>query len=130
MNWPCFHDEIYMCLCTRDRHANCFQFDHHRKHLCRTAEKYCEHDQARCFEDHPVCPTSLLCVCPKCTFGAKCQFSTTGFGFSLDAIIGYHIRPHTRFTDQNRVVKVSMALTMVFFSLGLINGFLNSNIQE
>ena len=125
MDWPCFHDEIYMCLCTIERHANCFKFDHHKTHICRTADKYCQHDGARCFEDHPVCPTSLLCVCPDCTFGAKCQFSTTGFGFSLDAIIGYHIRPHTNFTEQNLAVKTSMALTMSFFFLGLINGFLS-----
>lgn len=125
MNWPCFYDEIYMCLCTTERHANCFEFDHQKNQLCRTADQYCQHAEARCFEDHPVCPTSLLCVCPKCTFGAKCQFSTSGFGFSLDAIIGYHIRPCTRLTEQNLVVKVSMTLTMCFFSLGLINGFLS-----
>ena len=125
MDWSCFYDEIYMCLCTIERHANCFEFDHHKTHLCRTADKYCQHDEARCFEDHPVCPTSLLCVCPKCTFGAKCQFSTSGFGFSLDAIIGYHIRPHTSLTEQDLVVTVSIVLTMSFFSLGLINGVLS-----
>jgi hypothetical protein len=108
-----------------ERHANCFEFDHHKEHRCRTADKYCQHDEARCFEDHPVCPNSLLCVCPECTLGARCQFSTTGFGFSLDAIIGYHIRSHTIFTEQSLVVKVSMALTMSFFFLGLINGFLS-----
>ena len=30
-------------------------------------------------------------------YGSKCQFNTNGFGLSLDAILGYHISPHTSF---------------------------------
>mgnify|MGYP001118537749 CR=1 FL=1 len=120
----CFYDEVYLCLCTIDRHANCFHFDHHNTAVCRSADKYCEHDEAQCFEDHTICPNSLLCVCPECTYGAKCQFSTTRFGFSLDAIIGYHIQPHVPLTQQTSVVQVSIALTMNIFILGSINGVL------
>jgi hypothetical protein len=86
---------------------------------------YCEYDDTRCFEDHPTCPNSLQCVCPECTYGTKCQFSATGFGLSLDAIIGYHIQPHVGFTQQTTVVTVSIALTMTIFAIDLINGLLS-----
>ena len=33
-----------------------------------------------------------MCLCEPCFYGRKCQFSTSGFGLSLNAIIGYHIR--------------------------------------
>jgi hypothetical protein len=47
---------------------------------------YCKND-AQCYQDHPTCPTKLLCVCIECCYGSRCQFST----LSLDTILAYQI---------------------------------------
>ncbi|CAF1259422.1 unnamed protein product [Rotaria sp. Silwood1] len=39
----CFHDREYMCLCTNERHANCFQFNHTMKYTCQQST-YCHND--------------------------------------------------------------------------------------
>ncbi|CAF5127723.1 unnamed protein product, partial [Rotaria socialis] len=46
-----------------------------------------------------------MCVCPRCFYGARCQFSTHGFSLSLDAILGYHIRPGTSILNQPTAVQ-------------------------
>ena len=65
-----------------------------------------------------------MCLCELCFFGRKCQLSTSGFGLSLDAIIGYHIQPKIDFLDQSVVVKISLALTMIILVSGFIDGIL------
>jgi hypothetical protein len=62
------------------------------------------------------------CDCGKCFFGTKCQFSTKGFGLSLDAILGYHIYPRLAITRQSILVKVSIAVSTLMLVVGLING--------
>ncbi|CAF3497832.1 unnamed protein product [Rotaria sp. Silwood1] len=39
----CFHDREHMCLCTNERHANCFQFNHTMKYTCQQST-YCHND--------------------------------------------------------------------------------------
>ncbi|CAF3389276.1 unnamed protein product [Rotaria sp. Silwood1] len=72
----CFYDSIYMCLCTIDRQANCFDFDHNMIYDC-VGQNHCEND-GQCFQDHPSCPTTSICACKQCYFGSKCQLSTQG----------------------------------------------------
>jgi hypothetical protein len=81
---------------------------------------FCE-NKAQCFQDKPTCPTASMCVCPECFYGTRCQFSTIGFTLSLDAILGYKIRPHIAFTRQSIVVKISALLVIIMFVLGLIS---------
>lgn len=121
----CFHDEsIFMCLCTKERHANCFNFDFNRtRYECRALHD-CQNN-AKCFQDRP-CPLSIICVCPECFYGSKCQFTTKSFGLSLDAILGYQIRSHTSLYRQLASVKVSLSLTILMFSAGLISGTLST----
>jgi hypothetical protein len=51
--------------------------------------------------------------------------SARGFGLSLDAIIGYRIRLHTPFTAQPSIVKISFAVTVLIFVIGLLSGILS-----
>jgi hypothetical protein len=67
------------------------------------------------------------CAFPVCFFGHRCQFSSEGFGFSLDDILGYQIKPLTSFEKQRTVVKVSVAVTVVIFLVGVINRILTIN---
>jgi hypothetical protein len=122
-NLKCFYDEIHMCLCSNERHANCLKFDHNITYDCYGLSN-CEND-AQCLQDHPTCPSSTVCVCNECFYGSRCQFSTKGFGLSLDVLLGYQVHPQITLRQQPKAVQVGMAITMIIFVLGLINGTLS-----
>jgi len=121
---PCFYDlDTFMCLCTNDRHANCFNFDFHMENDCR-GSNYCL-NKGECFQDLPQCPTISVCSCADCYYGSRCQFSTKTYGISLDAILGYHIRPNTTLFRQPKPIKTSMILVIIICFLGIISSFLS-----
>ena len=91
----CFFDGYYMCLCTSDRHANCFQFNQDVDLTCRHND-YCENDGS-CYQDHRVCPSATICVCTDCYFGARCQYYAESLGVTLDDILRYEFRRHVSF---------------------------------
>ncbi|CAF1365982.1 unnamed protein product [Didymodactylos carnosus] len=113
----CFHDERQMCLCTEDHRADCFQFDHNMTYNCNEYN-YCENG-AQCFYEGEGCPQDFMCVCPECYYGTMCQFSTSAFSLSLDAIIGYQIQPKTDIKRQPVVVKLTIATTTIMFIFGM-----------
>ncbi|CAF4604191.1 unnamed protein product [Rotaria socialis] len=57
-------------------------------------------------------------------YGSRCQFTTTGFGLSLDDIFGYDILPNVSFSRQPTVVKITTAFTIIILVLAIINGTL------
>ena len=120
----CFHDnETFICLCTEDRQANCFHFDYSFTYDCRGWND-CENG-ARCYQNHPTCPSKTICVCEECFYGTKCQLSTKGFGLSLDAILGYQIHPRLPLRRQSIFVKVSISVASIILTVGFINGILS-----
>jgi hypothetical protein len=136
-NLSCFYDDIHLCLCQdhwQQRVANCFEFNHNMTFDC-FGQSVCEND-AQCFQDTPNCPQRSMCVCPPCFYGTLCQFSSSGFGLSLDAILGYDIQPHISIPQQPHIIQTSVGLTIIFIIIGLINGifatmtFQNKSIRE
>ncbi|CAF1090135.1 unnamed protein product [Adineta steineri] len=126
LNRSCFYDNTHFCLCYnygQIRLANCFEFNHSMKFDC-SGHSECQNG-AECFQDTAKCPKKLLCMCPRCFYGRRCQFTTRGFGLSLDNILGYHILPQISITHQTSIVKVSIALTIIFMIVGFINGILS-----
>jgi len=124
-NLSCFYDDIQICLCDyfgEQRQANCLEFDYQMKLDC-FGQNDCENG-AQCFQDSSTCPQTSICVCPKCFYGRRCQFTTSAFSLSLDAILGYHIQPYIPLIDQPITVQVSLALTIIMTIAGLINGIL------
>ncbi|CAF3237514.1 unnamed protein product [Rotaria sp. Silwood2] len=124
-NISCFYDDIHMCLCYdfgQQRLANCFEFNHNMTFDC-LGQSVCENG-GQCFQDKPDCPQRSMCICRSCFYGTRCQFSTSGFGLSLDGILGYHILPYTRIIHQPKIVKISFGLTIIFMVAGFINGVL------
>ena len=122
-NLSCFYDDIHLCLCQdhrRQRVANCFQFNHNMTFNC-LGQSICENN-AQCFQDAPSCPRRSTCVCPACYYGFRCQFSTTIFSLSLDAILGYHIQANLTMIKQPSIVQISVGLTVIYILIGLING--------
>ncbi|UJR16921.1 hypothetical protein I4U23_003819 [Adineta vaga] len=120
----CFHDEDhYICLCTDDRRANCFTFDYHSTFSCQQLS-YCENG-GQCFQNNAKCPTTAICVCPKCYLGTRCQLSIRGFNLPLDVILGYEIRPNMSFKKQSLSVQISGIITILMFTFGIVNGTLS-----
>jgi hypothetical protein len=125
-NLQCFHDDIHLCICYdfgQQRLANCFKFDYNMTFDC-LGQSECEND-GQCFQDNPSCPKRSICFCPPCFYGRRCQFSTSGFGLSLDGILGYHIQPHLSLVQQSFIVQFSLAFTIIFIVAGLINSILS-----
>ena len=123
---PCFYDDSHFCLCTDhegQRVANCFEFNTTIRHDC-AGQSNCENN-AQCLQDKPNCPQSSICVCPKCFYGTRCQFSSHSFSLSLDAILGDQIQPHVRLSQQSSQVKVSVALAVLIVLTGLVSGVLS-----
>ena len=125
INLTCFHDDTqHLCLCTQDRRANCFRFDHQMDYNCRRIDFRCENG-GHCFQDNINCPSMSWCACPTCFFGRRCQLSSKGFGVSLDDILGYQIKPKTSLREQRTIVQVSVTLSVLVFTVGLVNGILS-----
>ena len=118
----CFYDDVHICLCNRYHEANCFEFNHSMTYTCGS-DNYCEHG-ANCFQDHLICPRTILCACELCYFGSRCQFTTKGATLVLDTILGYHIRSNRSLTQQPLIIKLSALFTSLFVAFGLLNSFL------
>ncbi|CAF1539873.1 unnamed protein product, partial [Rotaria sordida] len=126
LNLSCFYDDFYLCFCynlEKQRLTNCFEFNHNMTFDC-FGESVCENG-GQCFQDSPTCPQRSSCICQPCFYGIRCQFSSNRFGFSLDGILGYYIQPNIDIVHQSTMVKVSLALTIVFIIIGYINGILS-----
>jgi len=91
--------------------ANCLEFNHDMTFDC-AGQSECE-NSAPCFEDIPDCPNRSICVCRPCFYGGRCQFSTSGVGLSLDAILGYHIQPHLSIIYQPAIFIFTLARLIV-----------------
>ena len=121
----CFYDEIHLCLCYNfngKRLADCFEFDHNMTFDC-SGQNECENG-GQCFQNNERCPSRSICMCSPCYYGRRCQFSTSGFGLSLDTILGYHIFPNVNIENQSTIVKFSLSLTIIFIIIGLIDGII------
>ncbi|CAF3806328.1 unnamed protein product [Rotaria sp. Silwood1] len=125
-NLSCFYDNERICFCydfKKERLANCFDFDHNMTFDC-LGQSVCE-NEGKCFQDSPDCPRRSMCTCPDCFYGARCQFSSNGFGLSLDALLGYHIQPNVKILHQPIIVKISLTVTVILLIIGFINGILS-----
>ena len=117
----CFVDDSYLCLCTMDRQANCLVFE--PQFNCQ--ENLDCQNGAQCLQDNSECPANIFCVCSDCFYGDRCQFYAKGIGLTLDDILRYELRPSTSLHQQSAAVKVTAALSIVLFVVGLINSVLS-----
>ncbi|CAF1056918.1 unnamed protein product [Rotaria sordida] len=123
-NLVCFYDNDYfMCLCDIDRHANCFKFDY-KPVYNYLGSNFCTND-GQYYLDNNTCPTSSSCFCKDCYYGSRCQFTTKGFGLSLDDILGYSIWPNFSFSKQPIIVKLCTIGTILMFSIAIVNSILS-----
>ncbi|CAF4959181.1 unnamed protein product [Rotaria sp. Silwood1] len=116
-----FHQQYYLALLqhnfTSAMNVSTTNIPEHRWH------NYCENN-GQCFQDNNTCPTSSACLCKECYYGSRRPFTTTGFGLSLDDILGYNIRSNVPFLRQPAVVKITTAFTVLIqnkYDLAFIN---------
>ncbi|CAF1560849.1 unnamed protein product, partial [Rotaria sordida] len=122
----CFYDDNHFCFCNDYDHqclTNCFEFNHRIEHNC-FGQSNCEND-AHCLQDKATCPQTSICVCSKCFYGARCQFTSNLFDLSPDAILGYYIQPHINIKHQPSIVQVSVALTIIIIIAGITDSVLS-----
>ncbi|CAF3923216.1 unnamed protein product [Adineta steineri] len=119
-NLNCFIDEYYLCLCTKDHHANCFQFNFNKNLYSCSSKLKCLND-GHCLQDHPTCPSTVICVCSNCFYGNQCQFYTKGLGLTLDEILTYEIKSNKNFFQQTLTIQLSALITIIIFLAGLFN---------
>ncbi|CAF3498607.1 unnamed protein product [Rotaria sp. Silwood1] len=86
--------------------------------------KECENG-GQCVQDHSICPSTTMCICPECYYGGKCQFTTKGFSLSLDVILAYQIRPHIYISRQRVIINMSIAIISVILVINLISNVLS-----
>ncbi|CAF3863381.1 unnamed protein product, partial [Adineta steineri] len=72
----------------------------------------------------------------KCLIGGSCNIQTKGIGITLDDILRYEINRNVILKNQPLLVKISVALTIIMFIMGLINSILsfltfqNANLRK
>ena len=124
----CFYDESSLCLCTTDRHGNCFPINWNQTLRCPTTDAtYC-FNQGQCYQDHPTCPSTRLCLCDDCFFGDRCQFYAQGLGLTLDQILIYQIKIHRHFFGQKFPIQFTGMIILLIFVFGLFNGLCSSMV--
>ena len=119
----CFYEPLYVCLCTTDRRADCFEFESNSISNCE-GETFCD-NEGQCFRDDPVCPQKVTCGCRPCYFGSRCQFSTAEAGLSLDVILGYHIQVKAPLSQQPSILFISIAIAGLLCVVGLTDALLS-----
>lgn len=104
----------------QQRQGNCFEFDHRLERDCR-GQSNCQNG-ASCLQNSFNCPDTAMCICPPCFYGALCQFTSSGFGISLDGILGDRIEAHIDIRYQPTIVRISLTLTILMTVIGLLSG--------
>jgi hypothetical protein len=104
----CFFDDQYLCFCDVDNYrAECFLYNH----------KLDQCDQClssgRCIRGDLKKNDEYLCICPKCHYGRRCEFSMQAFGFTLESLL----------VDCTQLIKI--IYTVITFLLVIIGIFNN-----
>ena len=117
----CFYDENWMCICNRYRLTQCFSFFHQTTNC---SEKHECLNGGLCIQESEIRnPLDYFCICEECYFGDMCQFTTSQYLISLDALIGQNIKTEERFHGQSTLVKISFVVMVIFVVVGF---FLNT----
>jgi hypothetical protein len=81
----CFYDKFYMCICDNEARVECFLFEHTAGN-CSSTLAYCLNGGVCQRSSLSSSNPSFACACPTCFYGDLCQFTTTHYSVSLDAL--------------------------------------------
>ena len=117
---PCFIGDDFFCQCLPKREAQCAGLTP----LFGCEENVFCLNGGRCIQDQLQCMSEIFCLCSDCFFGDRCQFYAKGLGLTLDDMLRYELRPAFSFDQQTSAVKISSALILTLFAIGLVNSIL------
>ena len=102
----CFHDEQYLCLCDDIARFDCYAFDHQAGNC--SDRQLCQNG-AHCFYARQKRPSiDFGCVCTECYYGSLCQFTTSQYAISLEALLD-----HTN--------ELTIYLALIIFGVGFVS---------
>jgi hypothetical protein len=103
----CFHDANYLCVC-EDGHArvDCFGLS-----SSLDSCSFC-FSGGKCLRGDLKNPDDFLCLCPKCSAGRLCQFSSDALGFTPDSLLS---------PDSYIVRTIYTSFTALLFAVGFFN---------
>ena len=103
----CFHDARYLCICEENRtRVDCFVWN--------TTSDRCTRCFAGgiCIQGDPEVKSDFQCVCPQCSYGDRCEFTTHALGFTLDFLLA---------TDSSFVRILYTSVAALLFAIGIFN---------
>ena len=111
----CFHDELYLCICTRKQdRSECFGYDSSLDQCSRCLSG------GRCLHGDRSQPNDFIYLCPPCHSGRICQFNSESFAFNLDQLLFTDLLP-TSPTVRQTTISLLIIGPLTLFLLGLIN---------
>ncbi len=113
-----FHDELYICMCNRHRLPQCYIFIHHVAN-CSSANNVCLNKGLFLQDDESRNPLEYVCICEQCFFGDLCQFTTSQYSISLDALIGQRLDFNNQIHRQPASIQLCLAFVILFFIISL-----------
>ncbi|CAF1348379.1 unnamed protein product [Didymodactylos carnosus] len=85
-----------------------------------TDKGYCQNG-GHCVEPVQKQPiVDFACVCRPCFYGQLCQFTTTKYSISLEALIGSDIYPDKSLSEQSIIIKMVLAVVILMITIGLV----------
>ncbi|CAF1163612.1 unnamed protein product [Didymodactylos carnosus] len=119
----CFFDKNYLCLCDNEARLECLVFDHTASNC--TSNGYCL-NSGYCVQ--PVQKEDKIefeCLCRACYHGNLCQFSTTQYSMSLDAVIGSNVLAEMPLAKQPTDLKVTFIFVILLVAIGFLFNLLS-----
>ena len=112
----CFFDEYRICLCTREHTSDCHLLHHEYNHC-----DYCTNDGLCLRENSNKQRWNFVCLCQKCSFGRRCQFTSENYFITLDMLIGTEIkREDTAFNQQSLIIYLTLIILILILIISFI----------
>ncbi|CAM4808371.1 unnamed protein product [Rotaria magnacalcarata] len=108
----CFHDDYYLCICNEnDLGVECFLHQHedYRCDECRSNGKCLKGTRKE-----------LVCICPLCHSGNRCQFNLESFSFTLDQLFLNDLQSPSS-TIKYLTIILLIFIPVILFLVGLLN---------
>jgi hypothetical protein len=111
----CFHDDKYLCIC-EERHlrVDCFGYDQSLDQCSRCLAG------GRCLQGDRSQFDDFRCLCPPCTSGRFCQFSSESFSFTFDQLFSADLVSTNAFVAYLSFYSILIGGWVTFF-IGLLN---------
>ena len=112
----CFFDEYRICLCTEEHTSDCHLLHHEYNHC-----DYCTNDGLCLRENSNKQRWNFVCLCQKCSFGRRCQFTSENYFITLDMLIGTEIkREDTAFNQQSLIIYLTLIILILILIISFI----------